>query len=133
MRASIRVNPATAQVTVLSDPFPTILHGIPLDIRTVNVTVNRPGFHVQPDELPGVERGRHDHLHRQCDRSGLQPLRGRDCADPAVCAELTASVGAHASKANGTSFNVKLESAGIGQAISHRWTCSSPQRYPSPA
>ena len=34
MRASIRVNPATSQITVVSDPLPTILDGVPLDIRT---------------------------------------------------------------------------------------------------
>jgi hypothetical protein len=33
---------------VISDPFPTIHHGIPLQIRRITVHVNRPGFMVNP-------------------------------------------------------------------------------------
>jgi uncharacterized repeat protein (TIGR01451 family) len=48
VRAAINVDPHTAQITVTSDPLPTILQGIPLDIRTVNVSVDRPGFIFNP-------------------------------------------------------------------------------------
>jgi hypothetical protein len=48
VRASVRVNPSTAQITVVSNPLPSILEGIPLQIRTVNVTVNRAGFTFNP-------------------------------------------------------------------------------------
>jgi hypothetical protein len=48
VRESIRVDPSTAQVTVVSDPLPTILDGIPLRIRRVDVDLNRPDFTVAP-------------------------------------------------------------------------------------
>jgi len=48
VRESIRVDPTTAQVTVVSDPLPTILDGIPLRVRRVDVTLNRPNFTVAP-------------------------------------------------------------------------------------
>ena len=48
VRAAIHVDPHTAQITVLSDPLPQILDGISLDVRTVNVTVDRPGFLFNP-------------------------------------------------------------------------------------
>jgi hypothetical protein len=48
VRAAIHVDPHTAQVTVTSDPLPTILQGIPLAIRTVNVTIDRQGFLFNP-------------------------------------------------------------------------------------
>jgi hypothetical protein len=48
VRQSIRVNPMNAQVTVVSDPLPTMLQGIPLRIRRVDVTLNRPGFMINP-------------------------------------------------------------------------------------
>jgi hypothetical protein len=53
VRASVRIDPRTAQVTVVSDPFPTILDvtgangqvsGIPIRLRRVDVELNRPGF-----------------------------------------------------------------------------------------
>jgi len=47
-RSAIEVDPHTAQITVASDPLPTILDGIPLDIRTVNVAIDRPSFIFNP-------------------------------------------------------------------------------------
>jgi hypothetical protein len=44
VRGAIRVNPTTAQGIVVSDPFPSILDGIPLQTRSVHVTLERPGF-----------------------------------------------------------------------------------------
>jgi hypothetical protein len=48
VRAALYIDPNTAQVTVKSDPFPTILDGIPLDIRSVNVDVDRHEFTLNP-------------------------------------------------------------------------------------
>ena len=48
VRQALNINPSTAQVTDVSDPFPTILQGIPLDIRRIDVDLNRPGFTVNP-------------------------------------------------------------------------------------
>jgi hypothetical protein len=48
VRQSIRIDPHTAQVTDVSDPFPTIIDGIPLRLRRVDVTLNRPGFTFNP-------------------------------------------------------------------------------------
>jgi hypothetical protein len=48
VRQSIRIDPHTAQVTAVSDPFPTILDGIPLRVRRVDVTLDRPGFTFNP-------------------------------------------------------------------------------------
>ncbi|MDT4932190.1 MAG: hypothetical protein QOK11_82, partial [Pseudonocardiales bacterium] len=48
VRAALFVDPVDAHVTVVSDPIPTILKGIPLDIQKINVTMNRSGFMVNP-------------------------------------------------------------------------------------
>ncbi len=47
VRAALRVNPETAQVTAVSG-LPRILHGIPLDLRDVRVLLDRPGFTLNP-------------------------------------------------------------------------------------
>jgi hypothetical protein len=44
VRSTINVNPETSALTVTSDPLPTELDGIPLQLRLVNVTINRPEF-----------------------------------------------------------------------------------------
>lgn len=48
VRVPLRVDPDTAQVTAVSDPIPTILQGIPLDVRSVEVSLDRPGFTLNP-------------------------------------------------------------------------------------
>lgn len=48
VRQSVRVDPNDASLTVVSDPFPTILKGVPLKIRRVDVNVDRPGFTTTP-------------------------------------------------------------------------------------
>jgi hypothetical protein len=48
VRASIAVNRKTGALTVKSNPLPSILEGVPLDIRTVNVNINREGFTFNP-------------------------------------------------------------------------------------
>jgi hypothetical protein len=47
-RAAIEVNPATAQVTTVSDPLPQIFAGVPLRLRQIFVNLNRPGFALNP-------------------------------------------------------------------------------------
>jgi hypothetical protein len=47
-RASIAIDPLTTALTVSTDPLPTILDGIPLDLRTVNVSVSNPRFIFNP-------------------------------------------------------------------------------------
>jgi hypothetical protein len=48
VRVALHVDPETAQVSADSDPLPTILSGIPLDLRAIQVTLDRDGFTLNP-------------------------------------------------------------------------------------
>ena len=48
VRAALYVNPETGQGTVQSDPLPQILAGIPLDVRTVAVKIDRSAYVLNP-------------------------------------------------------------------------------------
>jgi hypothetical protein len=48
VRARILVNRRTTALKVISDPLPTILQGIPLDVRDVQVEIDRPHFILNP-------------------------------------------------------------------------------------
>jgi hypothetical protein len=48
VRAALQVDPESAKVTVVSDPIPTILHGLPLDVRSIAVKIDRPYFTLNP-------------------------------------------------------------------------------------
>jgi hypothetical protein len=44
----LNVDPVSAQVDAVSDPLPTILQGIPLDLRSIQVKLERPQFTLNP-------------------------------------------------------------------------------------
>jgi uncharacterized repeat protein (TIGR01451 family) len=48
LRNALYVNPETAQISVKSDPIPTQLQGIQLDIRSIDFNVDRPQFTLNP-------------------------------------------------------------------------------------
>jgi uncharacterized repeat protein (TIGR01451 family) len=47
-RIAVQVDPATARISAVSDPLPTILQGIPLDVRDIRVNIDRPNFTLAP-------------------------------------------------------------------------------------
>jgi hypothetical protein len=48
VRQAIHVDPVDAHITVVSDPLPVIVKGVPVRLRSINVDVNRPGFTINP-------------------------------------------------------------------------------------
>src|SRR6476469_3682440 len=48
VRAALYVNPDTTQVRAVSDPCPTILHGVILRVRHVRLSVDRPNTTINP-------------------------------------------------------------------------------------
>jgi hypothetical protein len=48
VRNALDVDPVTTRISVASDPFPTALHGIPVDLRDVRVSIDRPNFTINP-------------------------------------------------------------------------------------
>jgi hypothetical protein len=47
-RVAVYVNEETAKIKAISDPLPTMLHGIPLDLRSVSVRLDRSQFSINP-------------------------------------------------------------------------------------
>jgi len=48
VRSALFVDKNTTELRVVSDPFPRILEGVPLQIRTINVKIDKPGFMLNP-------------------------------------------------------------------------------------
>ena len=47
-RAKVEVDPHTAQVSVVTDPLPQEVDGVPTDLRSIDFVVHRPGFIYNP-------------------------------------------------------------------------------------
>ncbi|MBF6620464.1 MAG: hypothetical protein ITG02_09575 [Patulibacter sp.] len=48
VRAALHVNGDEGRATAMTDPFPTIVGGVPVRLRQVNVSLDRPGFMFNP-------------------------------------------------------------------------------------
>jgi hypothetical protein len=112
VRAGLYINPTTAQVTTKADPLPTILHGIPLDIRSVAVNVSRPGFTLTPTNCtPMSVTGQEISTQGQSAPMSARYQVG-GCERLPFKPGFTAFTQGQASKANGTSLTVKVSSKG---------------------
>lgn len=60
VRSALYVNQETAQISVKSDPIPRILEGIPLDIRSIAVEMDRPDFTLNPSSCEAMAVSGHE-------------------------------------------------------------------------
>ena len=115
VRSTINVDPNTAAVTATSDPLPQFKDGVQLRLRKVSVDINKSGFLVNPTNCSPSQVA--------ATLTGLQGTSAQvsskfemgGCTGLSFHPELTAEAGGQGSKANGTSFAVKVKSS-AGQA-----------------
>jgi hypothetical protein len=119
IRAKIEVDPQTAQLTIATGEgvggIPTILDGIPLQIKKLNITIDRQGFIFNPTDcarmsLDGTIAGGEG-----ASAPVSSPFRVANCANLKFAPKLTASTGAHAEAlkgGHGASLNVEIASRG---------------------
>jgi hypothetical protein len=108
VRGSIRVNPTTAQATVVSNPFPSILDGIHLQTKTVNVTLDRPGFTFNPTNCAAMAVTGKLVSTQGAGADVSSPFQAVNCASLVFKPVLSASTAGRASKAGGASLDVKV-------------------------
>ena len=130
VRASIAVNPATAALTIVSDPLPQFVDGVQLRLRRIDVEVDRPGFmrnptSCAPQQVTATLTG------AQGASTGLSsPFQAADCASLPFGPSLSASTQGKTSKADGASLNVTVRSS-AGQANIAKVDLQLPQQLPS--
>jgi hypothetical protein len=108
VRAKIEVNPLTAQLTVASDPLPTILKGIPLQLQHVNVTVDRPGFTFNPTNCGQMAIEGTMSSSEGASAPVSTPFQATNCATLAFKPTFKVSTSGKTSRKNGASLDVKL-------------------------
>jgi hypothetical protein len=57
VRNALHIDPETAQVSVVSDPIPTILHGVLLDLRDIRISIDRDHFTLNPTSCEPMSVG----------------------------------------------------------------------------
>jgi hypothetical protein len=108
VRASVSVDPHTAQLTVSSGALPTIKDGIPLQVKSVNVDINRPGFMFNPTSCDPMGIGGT----LSSTQGASVPVSSRfqvtNCAALAFQPAFKVTTSGRTSKQNGASLDVKL-------------------------
>jgi hypothetical protein len=113
--AKIDVNPTTAALTIASDPLPQSLDGIPLQLETVNLDIDREGFMLNPTDCQSLAfEGT-----AQSTQSLAAPVSSRfqaaNCAALGFKPKLSGLTHAKTSKPNGAYLHVRIVSS-PGQA-----------------
>jgi hypothetical protein len=130
VRAAIYIDPHTAQLTVLSDPLPRIVQGIPLDVRTVNVTIDRGEFTFNPTNCEPLSATGTIASTLGAAANLSTRFQAANCAALPFHPKFTVSTQGQTSKKNGAALDVKVTS-GAGQANIGKVVASLPVQLPA--
>jgi hypothetical protein len=108
VRASIYVDPRTAALRIVSDPLPTIIDGIPLQIQHINVSIDREHFTFNPTNCNKLSIDGILSSTGGASATVSTPFQVTNCANLAFKPKLAVSTSGKTSRANGASLSVKL-------------------------
>jgi uncharacterized repeat protein (TIGR01451 family) len=135
VRAAIAIDPYTAQVTITTDPsgpyaIPTILQGIPLDLRKINVTVDRSGFMFNPTNCTPMSVAGTITSTQGAAANVSSRFQASECRSLPFKPSFSVLTSAKHSKKNGASLHVVVKS-GAGQANIGSVKVNLPKQLPS--
>jgi uncharacterized repeat protein (TIGR01451 family) len=117
VRQSLRIDPLSAAVTDVSNPFPTILDvtgangllsGIPIKLRRVDVSIDRPGFTFNPTDCSKLQVGGTISGAQGATSALATPFKVTNCATLKFTPKFSVSTSGKTSKADGASLTAKL-------------------------
>ncbi len=112
VRAKIAVDPHTSQLTITTGSLPQILQGIPLQVKRIDVTVDRIGFTFNPTNCEALSSGATVTSAQGVDVALTSPFQAANCATLPFKPGFTIATAGKASKAGGASLDVKVTSRG---------------------
>lgn len=96
VRVALNVNPETGQINAVSDPIPNVFDGVKLDVRSIDVDVNKASFMLNPTNCTAGAT------------SGVLNGGGSNPADPASFSSYPVSAPYQATECNKLAFKPKL-------------------------
>jgi len=131
VRAAINVDPSTAALTVTSDPFPQIIDGIPLRLRSANVTIDRPNFIFNPTNCSQLHVTATITGAQGASSQGSTPFAVAGCAGLHFGPKFTVSTSGKTSRAKGASLDAKVVYPSGAQSNIAKVKVELPRQLPS--
>jgi hypothetical protein len=131
----VDVDPTDAHLTVVSDKFPTILDGIPLELQHINVLVNRPSFVFNPTSCEPMKLTGELESTEGATANVSSPFQVTNCAALSFKPEFKVSTSAKTSRTEGASLHVTLTLPSGAQGTKAnvaKVKVSLPKQLPSP-
>ena len=136
VRATINVDPRTAQLTVTNGALPTGKYGIPFQVKDVDVDVNRPEFIFNPTDCDPMNVAGTLSSTLGALAQVQSHFQVTNCAALAFKPSFQVATSAHTSRVDGASLHVALtlpaETGRATEANVARVKVSLPKQLPSP-
>ncbi len=107
-RARIEVDPHTAQLTVTTSPLPSIIDGVPSDLRSINAVIDRPGFMFNPTNCSPMAFSGTATSTEGASAPITSRLQVGSCRSLKFKPDFKVSTSGKTSRANGASLDAKL-------------------------
>ncbi|MFI5091397.1 MAG: hypothetical protein ACHP7P_15255, partial [Terriglobales bacterium] len=130
VRSRIFIDRNNATLTIVSDPLPTQLKGIPLQLKRIQVLVDRPNFQFNPTSCAPMRIEGSISGAQGASAPVSSPFQVADCQSLPFNPTFTASTQGRTSKADGAGLTVKVTSA-QGQANIAKASVALPLALPS--
>ena len=108
VRSAITINTTTSAVTVTSAPLPQIKDGIPFRLKTINVTINRPGFTLNPTNCEPKTIAGTIAAAQGATAAVSSAFAAEGCKSLAFSPKVTISTAGNATKKDGASLYFKI-------------------------
>jgi hypothetical protein len=140
-RAKIEINPTTARVTVTvvksfvqgatTSGLPTIVGGIPIRMRELTVSINRPNYILNPTNCSELQTETALTSTLEATYTAKSPFKVEGCSSLAFKPSFRASTSSHTSRANGASLSVNITQHPGGEANIGSVVTTLPLQLPS--
>jgi hypothetical protein len=130
VRSGLFIDPSSVRVTVKSDPFPQMLYGVPVDIRSVSVQATRPGFTLNPTSCEKMQVTGTITSTQGVVANVSSPFQVGGCNNLPFKPSFTASTNGSTSRQAGASLSVKVLS-NPGDANVAKVDVQLPKQLPS--
>ncbi len=108
VRAAISVSPENSALTITADPLPTMLDGIPLQLRQVYVTIDQPGFTFNPTDCDKLAIAATLTSTQAASAAASSPFQVTNCGALKFQPKFTVSTSGKTSRVDGASLDARL-------------------------